>query len=77
MLVRTLPEGSHKRRSGRRPYLVNVSHYSAGRAFKVEAKELGGADYISCNFYDLSGGPRMFPCEMSAEKVIGFLRALE
>lgn len=41
---------------------------------KLVAEERGGADYISMNYYDLAKGPRLFPCEMSAEKVVAFLR---
>ncbi|KIN62119.1 hypothetical protein Z946_975 [Sulfitobacter noctilucicola] len=44
---------------------------------KLVAEELGGKDYISLNLYALSSGPKLFPCEMPAEKVITFVRALE
>jgi len=38
------------------------------------AQELGGPDYVSLNLYTLKDGPRLYPCEMPAEKVISFLR---
>ena len=41
---------------------------------KLVAEELGGGDYISLNFYDLTNGPALYPCEMPAGKVIAFLR---
>ena len=52
-----------------------LTEYANGRSLKLVAEELGGTDYISMNYYNLAEGPRLFPCEMPAEKVIAFLRA--
>ena len=57
-----------------RRYLVTRSLFAAGKSQKLVAKELGGPDYISLNFYALKDGPRLYPCEMPAKKVISFLR---
>ena len=66
---------THGESNGRR-YMVDKSVYSNGRAIKFVAKELGGADYISANLYDLRSGPQIYPCKMPLEKVLGFLRDL-
>ena len=58
---------------GRR-YLVIHNLFAAGKSQKLVARELGGPNYISLNFYGLTTGPRLCPCEMPAEKVISFLR---
>jgi len=70
------PEGSHRGTSGGRSYMVSKTSFSGGRAVKLVATELGGTDYISLNLYDLQRGSLLKPCEMPAEKVIGFLADL-
>ena len=54
-------------------YIATKSVHNNGRSFKLVARELGGNDYISLNLYALKSGPRLYPCEMSSEKVIGFV----
>ena len=56
-------------------YVATRSLFNNGRSTKLVAEELGGNDYISLNFYDLTAGPGLFPCEMPADKVIAFLRS--
>ncbi|MGC1494786.1 MAG: hypothetical protein WA790_03185 [Sulfitobacter sp.] len=56
-------------------YVATHSVFNNGRSSKVVAEELGGSDYISLNYYDLTAGPGLFPCEMPADKVIAFLRS--
>ncbi len=72
--LRAIPQGTGYGRAGDRRYVVTRTPFNNGRSNKLVAEELGGSDYISLNFYDLSAGPRMFPCEMPAAKVIAFLR---
>jgi hypothetical protein len=45
----------------------------AGRSIKLFARELGGTDFVSCNFYQTRTGQIMKPCEMPLEKVREFL----
>ncbi len=70
-----LPLGTSTGTASGKRYVATKSLFSAGRATKLVAEELGGADYISLNLYDLARGPQIYPCEMPAEKVIAFLRA--
>lgn len=74
-LVQSLPPGTTVGTSCGKRYATSHTLFSAGRAHKVVAEELGGADYISLNLYLLSDGAQLFPCEMPADKVIAFLRS--
>lgn len=68
-----LPTGTHRATFDSKSYVFSKSKFNAGKSWKLVAEELGGTDYISMNLYDLAGGPRLYPCEMSAEKVITFV----
>jgi hypothetical protein len=58
---------------GRR-YGIRKSATEDKRRGNLVAEELGGADYISLNFYRLSSGiQKLKPCEMPAQKVIDFV----
>lgn len=73
--IKMLPLGALTGTAHGKRYLLTRDAFNAGRSIKVVARELGGADYISLNLYDLESGPRLYPCEMPAEKVIAFLRS--
>ena len=45
-----------------------------GRSTKVFARELGGNDFVSLNYYRTSAEDILRPCEMPPEKVVRFLR---
>ena len=70
-----LPFGTFRGRAHGRRYVVSKSALTGG-AQKLVAEELGGPDYISLNLYRLGSGARLRPCEMPAEKVACFVRAL-
>lgn len=74
-LLNALPIGTSRGTAHSKHYVATRSLFNDGRSTKLVAEELGGADYISLNFYDLTNGPALFPCEMSANKVIDFLRS--
>lgn len=69
-----IPIGAGTGRYDGRRYLVTRSEFASGKSQKLVARELGGTDYISLNFYALKDSARLYPCEMLAEKVISFLR---
>lgn len=48
-----------------------------GRLIKLYAEELGGNDFVSLNYYETATAPRLKPCEMPEQKVIGFIEAVE
>ena len=71
-----LPDGTHRGQFEGRAYVFSKSRFNNGKSWKLVAEELGGPDYISLNLYDLVSGPRLYPCEMPADKVIAFVRGL-
>ena len=77
VILRQLPIGTFRGSAEGRRYVVSHSIFNAGRSRKIVAEELGGPDYISLNFYEITSGAQLYPCEMAAEKVIQFLRALK
>ncbi|MEO0938986.1 MAG: hypothetical protein AAFY38_12605 [Pseudomonadota bacterium] len=74
--LRALPEGTFTGHAHGRRYVVTRQVLDGGRTVKLVAEELGGADYISLNWFDLASGPRLKPCEMPAEKVVAFVTEL-
>ncbi|NNK16193.1 MAG: hypothetical protein HKP51_04725 [Sulfitobacter sp.] len=72
--MRSLPSGTCTGHAAGKRYVTTLSQFSAGRAIKLVAEELGGQDYISLNLYDLTSGPQLYPCEMPSAKVIAFVR---
>lgn len=71
-----LPMGTFTATFHSRRYVVTKSAFAQGKAIKLVAEELGGTDYISLNWYDLSAGPLLKPCEMPTAKVTAFVLAL-
>ena len=70
----SLPTGGYGGSYGGRRYRITKSVMASGRSQKLEAEELGGNDYVSLNLYRLADGTALLkPCEMPAEKVIGFV----
>lgn len=74
-----LPAGHSKGKFAGRRYGTTVSVSSDRRRWWLLAKELGGPDLISFNFYKLADGKKLAlrPCEMPAEKVIAFVLGYE
>ncbi|WP_298920568.1 hypothetical protein [uncultured Roseobacter sp.] len=70
-----LPHGTFYARVKRRRYIATKTQFNDGKSTKLVAEELGGKDYISFNYYRLTTGARLYPCEMSREKVIAFVLA--
>lgn len=58
-------------------FTATRSVFSGGRSQKLVAEALNGSGYISLNFYDLSAGAQLAPCEMPHEKVIAFVQGYQ
>ncbi|MEM8632572.1 MAG: hypothetical protein AAGF74_15160, partial [Pseudomonadota bacterium] len=70
----SLPIGGYGATAYGLRWRITKSVVAGGRSQKLEAEELGGPDYISFNLYRLATGQSLLkPCEMPAEKVIGFV----
>ncbi|MGR3514836.1 MAG: hypothetical protein ACU0GG_18910 [Paracoccaceae bacterium] len=73
-----LPVGGYGATYQGNRYRVTKTIMAAGRSQKLEAEELGGADYISFNLYRLASGESLLkPCEMPAQKVMDFVLNLD
>ena len=73
MALDALPDDTVTGRYAGRRYAATKSVFNDGKSLKLVAEELGGRDYISLNLYRLASGARLYPCEMSAEKVTDFV----
>lgn len=71
-----LPEGTTRGRYRDRQYQVCKTVLANGRVLKLFARELGGNNIISLNYYRLKDKDKLKPCEMPEEKVIYFLENL-
>ncbi|HIP47220.1 MAG TPA: peptide methionine sulfoxide reductase [Campylobacterales bacterium] len=73
--VLALPDGAYDVFYNDKRYGLTKSTHLGGKLFKLYAKELGGNDFISLNYYPyLRDGLK--PCEMPQEKVIDFVLGL-
>jgi hypothetical protein len=68
-----LPNGSYDVIFERKRYLLSKESKFADKIIKLYAKELGGSDFVSLNFYPYIDKGLLKPCEMPAEKVIAFI----
>lgn len=73
----TLPPGTYDVTFRSRRYLLNIERVSKGRITKLYARELGGRDIVSGNYFTTVKGGLLKPCEMSPKKVIDFVLGLE
>ncbi len=74
--IRSLPIGYSEVVFKNKKYGVTRTDYNDGKSMKVYAKELGGSDFVSLNFYITSLDEKLKPCEMPEEKVIQFLNEM-
>ena len=69
----TFPEGASEVWYQNRRYLLRKSTELKGKLIKIYAKELGGNDFISGNYYVSLSNGILKPCEMPHKKVIDFI----
>lgn len=72
--ILTLPKGYSKVLYQDKTYGVTRTDFNKGKSIKLFAKELGGKNFISLNYYITSKEELLKPCEMSKQKVIHFLK---
>jgi len=68
-----LPNGANDVSYKNRRYLLLKETLLEGKLIKLYAKELGGNDVVSGNYYPTMKGGMLKPCEMSDMKVIDFV----
>ncbi|AEL28522.1 hypothetical protein Cycma_4837 [Cyclobacterium marinum DSM 745] len=57
-------------------YGLTRADFNRGNSIKIYARELGGKNFISLNYYITNKQDLLKPCEMSDKKVIHFLKNL-
>ncbi|HSR73610.1 MAG TPA: hypothetical protein VLL31_02105 [Sulfurovum sp.] len=68
-----LPNGAYDVRYLNKRYLLRKETLLKGKLLKLFARELGGKDIVSGNYYPTIKGGMLKPCEMSDKKVIDFV----
>ena len=76
-LLTAIPLGTAKGSAQGKRYITTRSLFNIGKSTRLVAEERGGSDYISLNFYDLSKGAQLYPCEMPGAMVIAFQRSFQ
>lgn len=71
--IKNLPLGYSEVEYQQKKYGVTRADFNDGKSIKIYAKELGGNDFISLNYYITSKCENLKPCEMPEQKVIHFL----
>lgn len=71
--LQKLPEGYTKVIFNHKTYGLTLSNFNRGKSVKVYAKELGGNNFISFNYYTINGRGVVKPCEMPLQKVTYFM----
>ena len=68
-----LPNGANDVFYQEKRYLLQKQTLLNEKLIKIYAKELGGNDIVSGNYYSTMKGGMLKPCEMSDAKVIDFV----
>lgn len=71
--LQKLPIGYTKVIFHYKAYGLTRSNFNKGKSIKVYARELGGNNFISFNYYTIKGKGVVKPCEMPLEKVAYFM----
>ncbi|CAA0192183.1 peptide methionine sulfoxide reductase [Tenacibaculum maritimum] len=58
-------------------YGITKTTFNQGKSIKLYAKELGGNNFISLNYYITKENEFLKPCEMPTQKVITFLQDVQ
>jgi len=72
--ISKLPNGYSEVWYKTKKYSVVKTVFTNGKSVKVYAKELGGIDFISFNYYIIGTHNALKPCEMPEVNVLDFLR---
>jgi hypothetical protein len=75
--ITALDEGAYDVTFKESRYLLRKETLLGGRLIKLYARELGGNDLISLNYYPSLQGGLIKPCEMSETKVVTFVLGLK
>lgn len=73
----SLPEGACDVTFRSRRYLLSIERVAGDRITKLYARELGGRDIVSGNYFTTVRNGLLKPCEMSPKKVVDFILGME
>ena len=74
----SISDGSYDVLYKQKRYLLSKQTLLSGKLIKLYAKELGGNDFISLNYYvTIGSGGLLKPCEMPQKKVMEFVLGLK
>ncbi len=77
IFISRIPEGYSEGIYNNLKYGITYTEFNAGKSLKIYAKELGGTDFVSLNYYETRKGEMLKPCEMPESKVIQFLNEVK
>lgn len=75
--IRSIPEGYSEGLYQGAKYGISKQTFNNGKSFKIFARELGGSDFVSLNYYLTEKSELLKPCEMPEQKVVNFLKNVE
>jgi len=75
--IHLIPKGYSEVLYQQKKYGITRTDFNSGKSIKVFAKELGGNNFISMNYYITRTSERLKPCEMPNQKVIHFMKNIE
>lgn len=75
-LLRDVPEGWSRATVRGEAWGVSRVSRARGRSLTFTAERLGASDRLSANIWITADGPVLKPCEVPADSVVDFLRAL-
>jgi len=75
--LKTMPNGAYFVIYNDKKYLLNKETLLNDKLIKIYAKEMGGNDIVSGNYYITIKNGTLKPCEMSEKKVIDFILGLK
>ena len=73
-LFNSFAEGYSEGIYNNKKYGITKTLFNQGKSLKLYAKELGGNDFISLNYYITKSKELLKPCEMSETKVMHFIK---
>jgi len=75
--IKALDNGSYDVVFNNKRFLLRKETQLDDKLIKLYAKELGGNDFISLNYYPYLKDGLLKPCEMPKEKVIDFINQMQ
>lgn len=76
LFLRNIPEGWSQMDVAGQSWGVTRSTHAGGKVISLNAERLSDTEQVGANVWITPEGPILRPCEVPAEKVLQFLRAV-